>query len=150
MATESQIYAIGTCVLGIIANRITLCAICYTKYERPIMTLIMQNKPNLLYAQMNVSSVITKNYENSRLRRRAENKPKQNQFNRVNPRNPWLGISELLNQSGPDLVEKFEVTELLIVPKRIWKRLPLPLVKNQCNLSIHLLADIDTVREVLC
>ena len=94
------------------------------------MTLIMQNKPNLLYAQMNVSSFVTKKYENSRLRRRKENKPKQSQFNRVNPRNPWLGISELLNQSGPDLVEKFEVTELLIVPKCIWKRLPLSFVKD--------------------
>jgi len=31
-------------------------------------TLFMQNKPNLLDAQMNVGSVITKDYENERLR----------------------------------------------------------------------------------
>jgi len=38
-----------------------------------------QNKANLLDAQMNVSSVITKYYENERLCRRGENKPKQTQ-----------------------------------------------------------------------
>jgi len=40
----------------------------------------MQNKPNLLDAQMNISSVLTKYYENVTLRRRAENKPRQTQF----------------------------------------------------------------------
>jgi len=40
----------------------------------------MQNKPNLLDAQMNVGSVKTKYYENEHLRRRGENKPKQTQF----------------------------------------------------------------------
>jgi len=40
----------------------------------------MQNKPNLLNAQMNVSKVLTKDYENVRLRRRGENKPNQTQF----------------------------------------------------------------------
>ncbi len=39
-----------------------------------------QNKANLLDAQMNVSSVITKDYENVSLRRRGENKPNQTQF----------------------------------------------------------------------
>ena len=34
-----------------------------------------QNKANLLDAQMNVSSVYTKYYENVRLHRRGENKP---------------------------------------------------------------------------
>jgi len=34
-----------------------------------------QNKANLLDAQMNVSPVITKYYENVRLHRRGENKP---------------------------------------------------------------------------
>jgi len=38
----------------------------------------MQNKPNLLDAQMNVTSVLTKYYENERLCRRGENKPKTN------------------------------------------------------------------------
>ncbi len=39
-----------------------------------------QNKPNLLDAQMNISSVLTKDYENVPLRRRGENKPNQTQF----------------------------------------------------------------------
>ncbi len=38
----------------------------------------MQNKANLLAPQMNVNSVITKDYENERLRRGAENKAKTN------------------------------------------------------------------------
>jgi len=38
----------------------------------------MQNKANLLDAQMNVSSVLTKDYENVPLRRRGQNKPKTN------------------------------------------------------------------------
>ena len=39
----------------------------------------MQNKANLLDAQMNVSSVLTKYYENKPLCRRGENKPNQTQ-----------------------------------------------------------------------
>ena len=46
-----------------------------------------QNKPNLLDAQMNISSVLTKDYENERLCRRGENKPNQTQ-------------SEILNQKS--------------------------------------------------
>jgi len=51
----------------------------------------MQNKPNLLKRQMNVSEDYTEDYENKRLRRnrknkanskpiRSQNKPKQTQF----------------------------------------------------------------------
>jgi len=43
----------------------------------------MQNKPNFLNAQMNVSSVLTKDYENKRLCRRGKNKPNQTQFLRI-------------------------------------------------------------------
>ncbi len=39
-----------------------------------------QNKANLLDAQMNISSVLTKDYENERLCRLRENKPNQTQF----------------------------------------------------------------------
>ena len=39
-----------------------------------------QFKPNLLDAQMNATSFITKDYENERLCRRGENKPNQTQF----------------------------------------------------------------------
>ncbi len=38
-----------------------------------------QNKPNLMDAQMNISSVLTKDYKNVRLCRRGENKPNQTQ-----------------------------------------------------------------------
>ncbi len=38
----------------------------------------MQNKPNFLDAQMNINTVLTKDYENKRLRTRRENKPKTN------------------------------------------------------------------------
>ncbi len=45
---------------------------------------IMQNKPNLLNNQINVSKVLTKDYENKRLCRRLKNKansnPIQSQF----------------------------------------------------------------------
>ena len=40
----------------------------------------MQNKPNLPDAQMNVSSVITKDYENVHLLGRRKNKPNQTQY----------------------------------------------------------------------
>ena len=40
----------------------------------------MQNKPNLLNAQINVSSFITKDYENGHLLGRRKNKPNQTQF----------------------------------------------------------------------
>jgi len=43
------------------------------------MTLIMQNKPNLPDAQMNVTSTITKDYESTRLRGPRKNKPNQTQ-----------------------------------------------------------------------
>ena len=43
----------------------------------------MQNKANLLDAQMSVSSVLTKYYENERLCRCGENKPKQTRFLKI-------------------------------------------------------------------
>ena len=42
--------------------------------------LFMQNKPNLLNAQMNVSSILTTDYENKSNWTLGENKPKQTQF----------------------------------------------------------------------
>ena len=46
--------------------------------------MIMQNKPNLPNAQMNVNKVLTKDYENVRLHKlwenKANSKPKQTQF----------------------------------------------------------------------
>lgn len=43
----------------------------------------MQNKPNFKIDQMSVTNVLTKYYENSRLRRYAENKPNQTQLFRA-------------------------------------------------------------------
>jgi len=40
----------------------------------------MQNKPNLLNAQMNINSVLTMDYVNIRLRSRFKNKANQTQF----------------------------------------------------------------------
>ena len=42
--------------------------------------LIMQNKPNFPDAQMNISSVLTKDYENVPLHRHRQNKANQTQF----------------------------------------------------------------------
>ena len=52
----------------------------------------MQNKANLLDAQMNISSVLTKDYENKRLRRCGQNKPNQSQ-NKPNFRNVQMAVS---------------------------------------------------------
>jgi len=41
---------------------------------------IMQNKANFPDAQMNVSKVLTKHYENKQLYRCGENEPNQSQF----------------------------------------------------------------------
>jgi hypothetical protein len=47
---------------------------------------IMQNKPNLPAPQMNVSSFITKDYENERLRRTGKTNPIQSQYKaKTNP-----------------------------------------------------------------
>ena len=78
MATEAQIYAIGTCAIGILTLCIALFAMQYTQYE--MRHTFMQNKPNLLAPQMNVSSVKTKDYDSEIVFRLQKNKPKQSQF----------------------------------------------------------------------
>ncbi len=45
--------------------------------------MIMQNKPNLLDAQMNVSSILTKDYENETAFALRQNKPNQTQFLKI-------------------------------------------------------------------
>ena len=63
---------------------ISICAIrilpCRATRDGRRATINMQNKPNLLDAQMNLTSVLTKYYKNKHLCRRPENKPKQTQF----------------------------------------------------------------------
>ena len=44
-----------------------------------------QNKANLLDAQMNISSVLTKDYENELCRKLQKNKPNQTQFQTQRP-----------------------------------------------------------------
>ena len=87
MSAEAQIYAIactigGTCAIGIITILNILVALHLSRvlYKS---TLFMQNKPNLLNAQINVSSFITKDYENARLLGRRKNKPNQTQSNPI-------------------------------------------------------------------
>ncbi len=78
MATEAQnlsremahAYLTGT---GPRTNRLSSPA------SQGIVSLIMQNKPNLLHTQMDLSSVKTKHYENNRPRKRPKNKPNQTQ-----------------------------------------------------------------------
>jgi len=46
--------------------------------QRAQKYLIMQNKPNFPNAQMNISTAITMDYANIRLRSRRQNKPNSN------------------------------------------------------------------------
>ncbi len=62
---------------------------------------IMQNKPNLLDAQMNVSSVITKHYENKRLADMAKTKPIQTQYKANTnpiPKKPKMNVTSILTK----------------------------------------------------
>lgn len=71
MSTEAQ-----TCAIGMLTILVAL-HLSRVLYKS---TLFMQNKPNLLNAQMNVNKVLTKDYENVRLHRRRKNKANQSQF----------------------------------------------------------------------
>jgi hypothetical protein len=66
MAAEAQ-----TCAIGILTILVAL-HLSRVLYKSP---LFMQNKPNLLDAQMNVNLVYTKDYENIANWKRGENKP---------------------------------------------------------------------------
>jgi hypothetical protein len=66
MSTEAQ-----TCAIGILTILVAL-HLSRVLYE---FTPFMQNKPNLLNAQMNASSFVTKDYENDNTFRLPENKP---------------------------------------------------------------------------
>ena len=58
--------------------------------------VFMQNKPNLPDAQMDVSSVLTKDYENLPLRRCGENKPNQSQLKPIS-----MPIKANQRENGP-------------------------------------------------
>ncbi len=72
--------------------------------------LFMQNKPNLPNAQMNVSTAITMDYVNIRLRSRFKNKANQTQF-KANQTQPALSAVEGPVVSMPAL-SKVEVSNL--------------------------------------
>ena len=56
-----------------------------------------QNKPNLLDAQMNISSILTKDYENERLCRRGENKPNSNPI-KANFKKAKMNVNSLITK----------------------------------------------------
>ncbi len=59
--------------------------------------LFMQNKPNLLDAQMNVTSFITKYYENKWQWRVRKNKPNTNPI-KPNPRKAQMNVNSLITK----------------------------------------------------
>ena len=69
-----------------------------TKSQLRKINLFLQNKPHLLNAQMNVSKVLTKDYENICLRRRGKTNPKQSQSKPIQSQsNPKPGTGSGLN-----------------------------------------------------
>ena len=55
---------------------------------------IMQNKPNLLNAQMNVNTIITKDYENESIGNLAKTNP-------IKPKNPNFSQIRIISVSNP-------------------------------------------------
>ena len=90
MATESQNlpFPCITRLYFLLSAIVALRATYLRAYKAPLhlsrvlykSTLFMQNKANLLDAQMNVRSLITVDYENKPLYRCGDNKPNQSQF----------------------------------------------------------------------
>ena len=58
---------------------------------------IMQNKPNLLYSQMNVKPVLRKDYKNETLSRCGKNKPKQTQF-KANSQKAKMNVTSIITR----------------------------------------------------
>jgi len=61
----------------------------------------MQNKPNLPNAQMNATSLYTKDYENKRLADMAKTKPKQSQYKANTnpiPEKPKMNVTSILTK----------------------------------------------------
>ena len=76
----------------------------------------MQNKPNLLDAQMNASSVITKYYENVRFSKLRQNKPNQSQYKanqsqyKPNSRKAKMNVTSILTKD-------YERNDIFAVPE---------------------------------
>jgi hypothetical protein len=76
----------------------------------------MQNKPNFLNTQINVSVVITKYYENIPLSRGAENKPNSNPIKpNSNPIKPNLPDAQMSVNSI--LTKDYEKNDIFSVPQ---------------------------------
>jgi len=64
-----------------------------TSPERAQKNLIMQNKPNFLNAQVNISTAITMDYVNIRLRSHGQNKPNSKPIKaKTNPIKPNFSL----------------------------------------------------------
>jgi len=95
---QPQIYAIGTCAIGILPNRLSSLTC------QPITSLLCKTNPILSAVgglQMNVTSFITKYYENKWQRRIRKNKPNTNpiqtQF-KANLLDAQMNISSVLTK----------------------------------------------------
>ncbi len=71
----------------------------FTTVERALqIRLFMQNKPNLPKAQRNVSTIITKDYENKTLGEHGKNEPKTNP-NEPNLLNAKMNVNKVLTKN---------------------------------------------------
>ncbi len=96
MTTEAQIYAIGTCAVGIPPNRLSSLTC------QPITSLLCKTNPILSAVgglQMNVSSLITVDYENKWQRRVRKNKPNSNPISEK-PKCSKKGLYSIRSGSG--------------------------------------------------
>ncbi len=99
----------------------------------------MQNKPNLLNAQMNITSFYKVDYENERLRRAGKTNPIQTQYKANTnpiPEKPKMNVTSILTKDyrkkGDFAVQKNKPKTNPIKPnlescKNIWPTAKLPL-----------------------
>ncbi len=101
MATEAQNLPFSAYLVYIFYSLLSSRYICRESFTNS--PLFMQNKPNLLDAQMNISSVLTKDYEN---KPRLTAPGKQTQSNPIPPppflppKSPIFIISDFQNRCG--------------------------------------------------
>ena len=94
MATEPQIYAIGTCAISILPNRLSSLTC------QPITSLLCKTKPILSAVgglQMNVNSILTKDYERNDIFAVPENKANSNPI-KANLLDAQMNISSVLTK----------------------------------------------------
>ena len=94
MSTEPQIYAIGTCAIGILPNRL-FCLTC-----QPIMTFLCKTNPILSAVgglQMNVNPYNTTAYENKSNWTLGENEPNTNPI-KANFRKAKMNVNSFITK----------------------------------------------------